>query len=186
MRSALCSRLNTFANASLLLLACMLCNSMNAQAQTICAQQTPAQVNNNAYHVQNNEFNSSAQECINVNGTIFTVTQSAISNSLSGGPGAYPSIYKGCHWSNCTSAASSTTLAVSNLDIKAFTTDAAGRGYINSAWYLIAIEAGFELWQGGAGLSTNSFSTTVNNSLGAAPLNIVAPSDTSVLTGTVT
>ena len=253
----------------------------SAHAQTICAMQAPASVNNNTYHVQNNEFASSATECINVNGTIFNVTQSAISNATNGSPGAYPSIYIGCHWGSCTSNSSlpvqvsaitdarsdwntteptsgtydaaydiwinttpttggqpdgaevmiwlnyrgpiqpagnpittvtiggatynifegrttgtpswniisyqaqNTTLSASNLDIKAFINDAVSRGYINSAWYLIAIEAGFELWQGGAGLSTNSFSATVNNSLGTSPLNIGAPSDSSVLSGTV-
>ena len=246
--------------------------------------QAPIAVNNNTYHVQNNEFNSSATECINVNGTSFTVTQSGISNATNAGPGAYPSIYIGCHWGSCTSnsnlpiqvsamsdarsewnttqpspgtydvaydiwfnttpttsgqpdgaevmiwlnyrgsiqpfgsqvatgvslggvsynvwegretngttswnvityLAQTTALSASNLDIKAFTSDAVTRGYINSAWYLIAIEAGFELWQGGAGLATNSFSATVNNGLGTAPLNILGPTDTSVLTGTVT
>jgi len=252
-------------------------------AQSVCGTQSAVSINNNTFHVQNNEFGSTASECINVNGTNFSVTQSAISNPTSSGPGAFPSIYIGCHWGSCTSNSNlplqvssinsarsdwntsqptsgtydaaydiwfnttpttsgqpdgaevmiwlnyrgtiqpfgsliatgvningasynvwegretngatswnvisyvnqATTLAVSNLDIRAFTNDAVSRGYINSAWYLIAVEAGFELWQGGAGLATNSFSATVNNNLGAAPLNILAPTDTSVLTGTV-
>lgn len=268
---------------AVLLAGIVICSVSSAYGQTICGQQPAISVNNGTYHVQNNEFNSSAQECINVNGTIFNVTQSAISNATNGGPGAYPSIYKGCHWGNCTSSsnlpvqvsvitdarsnwnttqptsgtydaaydiwfntspatsgqpdgaevmiwlnfrgpvqpfgsriasavtiggaaydvwegretngstswnvisyvADNSALAVSNLDIKAFTNDAVNRGYINSSWYLIAIEAGFELWQGGAGLATNSFSATVNNGLGSTPLNIVAPTDTSVLTGSV-
>lgn len=260
----------------------ILCRASVSHAQTICAMQTPVSVDNNTYHIQNNEFDSSATECINVNGTIFNVTQSGISNATNGSPGAYPSIYIGCHWGNCTSnsnlpvqvsaianarsewnttqpasgtydaaydiwinttpttagqpdgaevmiwlnyrgsiqpfgsqiatatiggaayniyegretngstswnvisyQAQNTALAASNLDVNAFISDAAGRGYVNSSWYLIAIEAGFELWQGGAGLSTNSFSATVNNSLGTSPLNIGAPTDTSVLSGTV-
>lgn len=254
---------------------------ITSQAQTICGQQPAVSVNNGMYHVQNNEFASTAQECINVNGTNFNVTQSAISNPTNGAPGAYPSIYIGCHWNSCTSSnglpvqvsslssarsnwnttqpssgtydtaydiwfnttpstpgqpdgaeimiwlnfrgniqpfgspvatgvtiggaaydvwfgrqtsgpgwnvisyvARNTTLSVSNLDIKAFTTDAGGRGYVNNSWYLIAIEAGFELWQGGAGLATNSFSAAVNNSLAMAPLNIWWPADGSVLSGT--
>jgi len=39
--------------------------------------------------------------------------------------------------------------------------DAVSRGYIASSWYLISVEAGFELWHGGAGLATNSFSVNV-------------------------
>ncbi len=266
---------------ALLLFAC--CASAAAQAQTVCGQQPAVSVNNGFYNVQNNEFGSTAQECINVNGTIFSVTQSSISNATNGGPGAYPSIYVGCHWGHCTSnsglpvqvssianarsdwnttqptsgaydaaydiwfnttptttgqpdgaeimiwlnyrgtiqpfgtviapgvtiggtvydvwygrttnptgpnwnivsyVARNTMVSVSNLDIKAFTNDAANRGYVNNSWYLIAVEAGFELWQGGAGLSTNSFSASINNTLGAAPLNVWWPTDNSVLSGT--
>src|SRR5262249_8138130 len=39
--------------------------------------------------------------------------------------------------------------------------DAVSRGYISSSWYLIDVEAGFELWQGGAGLASKSFSVKV-------------------------
>ncbi len=35
------------------------------------------------------------------------------------------------------------------------------RGYIQKAWYLIDVEAGFELWQGGAGVATDSFAVSV-------------------------
>jgi hypothetical protein len=35
------------------------------------------------------------------------------------------------------------------------------RGYLSSSCYLIGVEAGFELWRGGAGLATTSFSLTV-------------------------
>ncbi len=47
-------------------------------------------------------------------------------------------------------------------DIKAFTDDAVSRGYIQPSWYLIAVEAGFEIWNGGMGMRTNSFSVSVN------------------------
>jgi len=43
------------------------------------------------------------------------------------------------------------------------------RGYTKSSWYLIDVEAGFELWQGGAGLKTNSFSVSVNGSTPPPP-----------------
>ena len=59
------------------------------------------------------------------------------------------------------------TTSVSGLDLAPLAQDAVSRGYTKSSWYLIDIEAGFELWQGGAGLKTNSFSVAVN---GAAPV----------------
>ena len=39
--------------------------------------------------------------------------------------------------------------------------DAVSRGYLSSSCYLIDVEAGFGLWQGGAGLATGSFSVNV-------------------------
>jgi cellulose 1,4-beta-cellobiosidase len=42
--------------------------------------------------------------------------------------------------------------------------NAVSRGYIQPSWWLIDIEAGFELWQGGGGLAANSFSVAVNGS----------------------
>jgi chitodextrinase len=45
-----------------------------------------------------------------------------------------------------------------NLDVKALIEDAVARGSINPSHYLIDAEAGFEVWQGGQGLATNSFS----------------------------
>ena len=57
--------------------------------------------------------------------------------------------------------------SVSGLDVAPLAQDAVSRGYLSRSCYLIDIEAGFELWQGGAGLATNSFSVLVN---GAAPV----------------
>jgi hypothetical protein len=53
------------------------------------------------------------------------------------------------------------THQVDNLDIRAFTQDSVTRGYIDPSNYLIAIEAGFEIWKGGAGFATQSFTAVV-------------------------
>ena len=238
-----------------------------AQAATtqLCQMQTTP-VSGGIYTVQNNEFGSGASECITTNGSNdFTVANSSIDNATNGAPGAYTSIYQGCHWGNCTSGgltatpievsaltsgvattswsttqpggssaydvaydiwfnqtptttgqpngtelmvwlnhngsvqpygsevASGVTLgghtyniwygkqstwdtvtfdmtsaatSVSNLDIGTLAQDSVSLGYTKSSWYLIDVEAGFELWQGGAGLETNSFSVDLH---GAAP-----------------
>ncbi len=60
----------------------------------------------------------------------------------------------------------SPTTSVSNLDIGAVTADAVSRGYIQKSWFLIDVEAGFELWQGGGGLATNSFSVNDHSGSG--------------------
>ena len=56
--------------------------------------------------------------------------------------------------------------SVSNLDLKALFEDAVARGSINPANYLIDVEAGFEIWQGGQGLGTDSFSVTATANSG--------------------
>jgi cellulose 1,4-beta-cellobiosidase len=47
-----------------------------------------------------------------------------------------------------------------SFNLNTFVKDAVSRGYIQNSWYLVAVDAGFELWQGGAGLASNSFSVT--------------------------
>jgi hypothetical protein len=53
------------------------------------------------------------------------------------------------------------TRQVDNLDLRAFVTDCVNRKYIDPSNYLIAIEAGFEIWKGGAGFATSTFSAKV-------------------------
>ena len=207
------------------------------------------------YHLQADEWNSSAPLTIASDGNLdFWITNSGLSNSTSGGPGAYPSLYKGCHWGDCTAnsglpmavsavtnpgtvtttyrtstvaggawdasydiwfnpnattadnlgglemiiwltsqgsvqplgseVASSVTIggrnynvwygvngngatvsfvlgnpttSVDNLDLGPLAAFAVDRGYMPSTWYLIDVEAGFEPWQGGEGLTVKSF-----------------------------
>ena len=246
--------------------AALFSGSAHAATTTLCSEQT-APVGG-SYIVQNNEYDSSASECVTTDGNAdFTVANSSISNSTSGSPGAYPSIYQGCHWGNCSSGGLTTTpiqvsnlttgkvttnwsttqpggssdydvaydiwfnqtptttgqpngtelmvwlnhngpvqpfgsevasnvslgghtyniwegtqsswdtvtydmtsgaTSVSGLDIGTLTQDMVSRGYTKSSWYLIDVEAGFELWQGGAGLETNSFSVNINGSSATA------------------
>ena len=54
--------------------------------------------------------------------------------------------------------------------------NAVRRGYIRMSWYLIDVEAGFELWRGGAGLATDSFSVNLSGGRGnPAPASTAAP-----------
>jgi len=51
--------------------------------------------------------------------------------------------------------------SVSNLDLRPLEANAVSRGYLRRSWYLITVQAGFEVWQGGKGLVTRSFSVKV-------------------------
>jgi cellulose 1,4-beta-cellobiosidase len=66
--------------------------------------------------------------------------------------------------------------SVSGLDIGTLTQDAVSRGYTQTSWFLIDVEAGFELWQGGAGLATNSFSVSVSGAAAPSVTGAAAPS----------
>lgn len=241
-----------------------------AGGAALCNSQRLA-VDGGVYTVQNNEWGSGAAECVAVGGsTGFTVTRSAIAKSASGAPGAYPSIYRGCHWGACTPGSGlpvpvsrllspgtvtttwataqpgtgaydvaydiwfngapgtgtsgqpdgaelmiwlnhngpvrpfgskvsmaaiggrpydvwfgkqtwntisysmvTGTTSVRDLDIGQFAADALRRGYIHKSWYLVDVEAGFELWQGGAGLATDSFAVNFPGS-SSAPIAVGA------------
>ncbi|MEU6037174.1 cellulose binding domain-containing protein [Actinomadura sp. NPDC047616] len=223
-------------------------------ATQLCGATDTLSVGGGQYVAQNNIWGASTPQCITVDGTSFRVDSSGHQNSTSGAPAAYPSLFKGCHWGQCTSNSglpvqvgsmpavtsswsttqtgsgaynvsydlwynttptttgapdgaevmiwlnhnggvqpagsrvatgvqiagatwdvwtaqmdwkyiayvrTSGTSSVSDLDLRAFTRDAVGRGQIQNSWYLIDVEAGFEIWQGGAGLATNSFSVSV-------------------------
>jgi Glycosyl hydrolase family 12 len=65
-------------------------------------------------------------------------------------------------WNTVSYTMTSGATSVRNLDVGAVTADAVERGYIQKSWYLIDVEAGFELWQGGAGLATKSFSVSLS------------------------
>lgn len=227
----------------------------NPSALAMCGQFDTFNVDNKAYVVQNNEWGGNFGQCLDVNGTSFAVTSGTFNASTSGAPSTYPSIFRGCHWGNCTnnsgmpvqvssmgsvtsswstvptsgaydvaydiwfnkaattngqpngaelmiwinrggspqpagSKVANVTVAgaswdvwlnysfgwtyvayfrtsgvnaVTDLDIKAITNDSVNRGYIDRSWYLIDIEAGFEIWNGGVGLKTNSFSASVTS-----------------------
>ncbi len=221
-----------------------------------CAVASSGAIDGDQYIVQTNEWNSTLPQCLTLSGTGFTVTEADFALITAGPPASYPSIYKGCHWGDCTGSASSgmpilvssaptvtsswsttqpasgaydvaydiwfnstpattgqpdraelmiwiserggvapaginvaavtlagatwnvwtdpmaswnyiayerttTTTSVADLDIAAFINDAVTRGAISPSSYLIDVEAGFEIWQGGQGLATSSFSVDV-------------------------
>ena len=241
-------------------------------ANTTCAQQ--ATISAGDYNIQTNEWNSSLQQCITTSGTAWSVTTANFNMATNGAPATYPSIYKGCHWGNCTSNSglpiqvsnltSATTswsttqvdsgaydvaydlwfnstpttsgqpdgtevmiwlnsrggvqpfgsrtasasiaglnwdvwtgqqsawkiisyvlnpggTSLGNLNVQALIQDAVSRGSIDSAHYLIDAEAGFEIWQGGQGLGTNSFSFSATGGSGGA-----TPAPTRIASATAT
>jgi hypothetical protein len=224
-----------------------------AGGTTHCGQFENVSVADNQYVVQTNEWNSTQTQCVRVTATGFAVTEANFGLPTAGPPASYPSIFKGCHWGNCTNGSGMPVQVASlpavksgwtvvapesgaydiaydlwfnqtpttsgqpngtelmiwirhaggvrpagsqvgtvslagaawdvwkgkmpswtyvayvrqaaadavDLDLRAFVEDAVARGTIDPSWYMVDIEAGFEIWQGGRGLATSSFSAVV-------------------------
>ena len=64
-------------------------------------------------------------------------------------------------WNLITYLMTTGATSVRQLDLWPLVADSVSRGYIQPSWYLISVESGFELWRGGTGLATNSFSVKV-------------------------
>jgi hypothetical protein len=263
-------RLRTLLLAGLLVVASgamVITATTSASAATQICDQYGTTTVGGKYVVQNNRWGSSATQCISVTDTGFSIIQQDGTGNLSGAPVSYPSIYLGCHYSNCspgsplpaqiskiTSAPSSISdtypasgtydasydiwlnattdvsgvqdteimiwlnhtgsinpvgsatgtatiaghswtvwtgnngqnnvvsyvqagLSSLSFDVKAFISDTLGRGstYGTTSWYLTSIQAGFEPWIGGVGLSVNTFSASVNTGGNPSPTPTPSP-----------
>jgi hypothetical protein len=76
----------------------------SALSQSTCATFGTISIDSGAYTFQNNEWNSSAEQCATVSGTGFKLTTADFNLPTNGAPATYPSIFRGCHWGNCTSS----------------------------------------------------------------------------------
>ncbi len=72
-----------------------------AQADTRICEQFGSTTIQGRYIVQNNRWGTSAEQCINVTGTGFSIVSQQGSAATNGAPLAYPSVYYGCHYTNC-------------------------------------------------------------------------------------
>ncbi|PRX99795.1 GH12 family glycosyl hydrolase domain-containing protein [Allonocardiopsis opalescens] len=108
-------------------------------AQVLCGQYDSLRVDGGRYIVQNNVWGASTRQCIDVNGTSFTVTVAEHNNSTSGAPAGYPSIYAGCHYRNCTTNSGMPRQVSSmNTVTSSWSTSAPSSGVYNVAydlWY---------------------------------------------------
>ncbi len=75
-----------------------------------------------------------------------------------------------------------------SFDVMHFVNDTFTRGsqYGNSSWWLTSVQAGFEPWIGGVGLTVNSFSQAVGGGGGGAPGTPGTPAASSVTSSSAT
>ncbi|MEV4279976.1 GH12 family glycosyl hydrolase domain-containing protein [Actinoplanes xinjiangensis] len=72
-----------------------------AQADTRICEQYGSTTIGGRYVVMNNRWGTTAEQCINVTGTGFSITSQQGVGSTSGAPVSYPAVYYGCHYTNC-------------------------------------------------------------------------------------
>jgi hypothetical protein len=74
-----------------------------SQAGTrICERYGSTRVQGGRYIVQNNQWGADVGQCVDVTATGFTVTGASHAQGTNGAPGSFPSIFRGCHYGNCT------------------------------------------------------------------------------------
>src|SRR5918998_3347622 len=74
-----------------------------AQAEPlICDRYGSAPIQGGTYIVQNNQWGADVGQCVDVTGTGLTVTGGSHDQGTNGAPGGYPSVFRGCHYNNCT------------------------------------------------------------------------------------
>ncbi|WP_405860820.1 cellulose binding domain-containing protein [Streptomyces sp. NBC_00090] len=224
-----------------------------AQADTLICEQYGSTTIQGRYVVQNNRWGTGAAQCVTATDTGFRVTRADGAVPTNGAPKSYPSVFNGCHYTNCSpgtnlpaqvsgiaSAPSSisygyvadavfnasydiwldptprtdgvnrteimiwfnkvgpiqpigspigtatvggrtwqvwtgsngsndvisfvapSTIAGWSFDVMDFVRETVSRGMAQNNWYLTSVQAGFEPWQNGAGLTVDSFSSAVN------------------------
>jgi Glycosyl hydrolase family 12/Cellulose binding domain len=67
----------------------------------ICERYGSTPIQGGTYIVQNNQWGADVGQCVDVTDDGFTITGGEHAMPTNGGPGAYPSIVRGCHYDNC-------------------------------------------------------------------------------------
>jgi hypothetical protein len=109
-----------------------------AQADTRICEQYGATTIGNRYVVMNNRWGTSAEQCINVTGTGFSIASQQGVGSTSGPPVSYPAIYYGCHYTRCSPG---TALPMRVSDIRSLTSSIS-YNFVSGATY----NASYDIW----------------------------------------
>jgi hypothetical protein len=81
--------------------AAVLAAAAPAQADVRICEQYGSTTIQGRYVVQNNRWGSNAEQCINVTDTGFSIVSQQGSAATNGAPLSYPSVFFGCHYTNC-------------------------------------------------------------------------------------
>jgi len=115
--------------------------AQSAQAATqICDKYGSTTLSGGKYIVMNNNWGDDTTQCITTSDNGFAVTTASHNKATNGAPGAYPAIYAGCHYANC-STGSGLPMAVSSSAFNSVTTSVS-MSYPGSGIY----DASYDIW----------------------------------------
>lgn len=123
---------------SLVSLAALLTTASVAHADTTICQPFGSTNIQGRYVVQNNRWGTSATQCIAVTDSGFRITQADGSVPTNGAPKSYPSVYNGCHYTNCSPG----TRLPAQLSTISSAPSSISYGYVNDAAY----NASYDIW----------------------------------------
>ncbi|MBE1487429.1 GH12 family glycosyl hydrolase domain-containing protein [Plantactinospora soyae] len=109
-----------------------------AQADVQICDQYGSTTIQGRYVVQNNRWGTTAQQCINVTDTGFSITQQQGSSPTNGAPVSYPSVFAGCHYTNC-SPGTNLPMQVSQISSA---TSSISYNFVSGATY----NASYDIW----------------------------------------
>ncbi|MFC7531954.1 cellulose binding domain-containing protein [Actinoplanes sp. GCM10030250] len=109
-----------------------------ARADTLICEPFGATTIGGRYVAMNNRWGGSAEQCINVTNTGFTITSQQSVGNTSGAPVSYPAVYYGCHYTRC-SPGTNLPIRVSSISSA---TSSVSYSYVAGATY----NASFDIW----------------------------------------
>ncbi|MFJ3338960.1 cellulose binding domain-containing protein [Streptomyces sp. NPDC086766] len=124
--------------SSLATLAALLGSAPAAQADTSICEQFGSTTIQGRYIVQNNRWGTSQPQCVTTTDSGFRITQADGSVPTNGAPKSYPSVYNGCHYTNCSPG----TALPAQLSSIAGAPTGISYGYVSDAVY----DAAYDIW----------------------------------------
>ncbi|MGW2623194.1 GH12 family glycosyl hydrolase domain-containing protein [Micromonospora taraxaci] len=133
-------QLRALAAAGLLLTSSLVAVALGgtASADTLICEQYGSTTIQGRYVVQNNRWGTTAEQCINVTNNGFEIRTLNGSSPTNGAPTAYPSVFFGCHYTNCSPG---TNLPIQVSQISSATSSISYR-YVSGATY----NASYDIW----------------------------------------
>ncbi|MGW3136810.1 GH12 family glycosyl hydrolase domain-containing protein [Streptomyces sp. NPDC001139] len=123
---------------SLLALTALFTATSPSHADTTICEQYGSTTIQGRYVVQNNRWGTSATQCITVTNSGFRIAQADGSVPTNGGPKSYPSVFNGCHYTNCSPG----TNLPARLSSISSAPSSISYSYVSNAVY----DAAYDIW----------------------------------------